>query len=646
MKIKPLITACGLLCSAGLSTYSGQTTAADNAVQQMQNCRQAAADCGILKPDGQPRNPYQGFRRILKKDSPLNRMHKRAKGRQPTQEVEVHDPAYEQESTLNLPQARSLASQAANEAQPGNTQAKRRHILSRGAPIHGTNGLAFDAQGKLTIASVLGREIVSINPRSGRILNRQGPDQGVDLPDDVAYRNEGSLYWTSPVLGLINRQTPQGDISNQFLAPNSNSLTFADDGRLFVSECLGGSKLFEVDPDLVEEPRLVTEALGVACGLNGMDWQNGFLYGPRWFQGNVVRVDPFSGDSVVVADGFGNPAAVKFDDQGRLFVLDTLRGEIVIVDVETGDKQLHAVVEQGLDNLAFDARGRLFVSSLSDGYIARIKPNGRVKIISRGGMIVPGGIAVLPGQGRRADSVYVADFFSLREFSARNGRKRSVERNTLGGTVLTAPMTASADGNKLVLSSWFANSVQVWNPQTREVEENYGDFAVPMNAVRFGDNLVVAELLSGSLVRADANDPSQRETLMSGLLVPTGIAASNDDLWVADWATGLIWQVVMDSSVLSEPLQVAGPFEQPEGLALDHNGNLLVVETGRQRLVRVDPQTGSSRVIASQLALGAPASEGVPPTWMFNGVDVGSNGNIYVSGDQSNVLYRFKRKGR
>jgi len=28
--------------------------------------------------------------------------------------------------------------------------------------------------------------------------------------------------------------------------------------------------------------------------------------------------------------------------------------------------------------------------------------------------------------------------------------------------------------------------------------------------------------------------------------VPTGLAASEDTLWVADWATGIVWQVGFD----------------------------------------------------------------------------------------------------
>ena len=56
-----------------------------------------------------------------------------------------------------------------------------------------------------------------------------------------------------------------------------------------------------------------------------MNWgSGGYLYGPRWFNGEVVRVDVDSGEFTTIADGFGVPAAVKFDSQRRLHVLDTI----------------------------------------------------------------------------------------------------------------------------------------------------------------------------------------------------------------------------------------------------------------------------------------------------------------------------------
>jgi streptogramin lyase len=94
------------------------------------------------------------------------------------------------------------------------------------------------------------------------------------------------------------------------------------------------------------------------------------------------------------------------------------------------------------------------------------------------------------------------------------------------------------------------------------------------------------------------------------------------------------------------PTPVASGLAQPEGLAVNIDGSLLVVESGAGRLSRIDPSTGEVTSVAEGLALGAPGPPGYPPTWTFNGVAVGPSGNIYVTSDVSNALYRFKQHPR
>jgi DNA-binding beta-propeller fold protein YncE len=169
----------------------------------------------------------------------------------------------------------------------------------------------------------------------------------------------------------------------------------------------------------------------------------------------------------------------------------------------------------------------------------------------------------------------------------------------------------------------------------------YRDFAAPSNAVRFQGDLVVAELGTGSVVRARGANPAERVTLAAGLGVPAGLAATEDDLWVGDWATGRVLQLVADGQPLAPPRVVAAELSAPEGLAVAPDGNLLVVESGAGRLVRIELATGRLSTVAEGLALGAQGIPGLVPTWSFNGVAVGRSGAVYVSGDKANLLYRL-----
>jgi sugar lactone lactonase YvrE len=517
-------------------------------------------------------------------------------------------------------------------------------VLVRGSPIHGANGIMFDDSDMLHIASVVGLgEIVIMDPKSGRIVDRLGPEQGVIGPDDLAFGPDGSLYWTSIMAGEVGR-LKDGVVTTQFVATGVNPITFSDDGRLFVALDFLGDGLYELDPDLVDPPRPIIEAtpsnpypLGF---LNGMDWgPDGLLYGPLWIPGLVVRIDVDSDPVVpeVVASGFSNPAAVKFDSKGNLYVADQMTGEISRVDVETGNKVVMASGLCGLDNIAFDSRDRLFVSHAQDGSIHRVLRRGRIQTISRGGMIVPGGVAVMPDPDG-GESVFVADLWTLREFDGRTGRPGMVERHDLAvpGDI-TSPFTVSPDGDNLLVSSYFDNKVQVYDPETRVVLEEYSDFAVPMNAIRFQGDIIVAELGTGSVVRE-----SDRIVLATGLAIPAGLAAADDDLWVGDWATGQVWQIVGGEATPGSPKLVASGLSNPEGIAVNSDGSLLVVEAGAGRLSCIELSTGEVTTVIEGLELGADGPDALPPTMVFNGVAVGPSGHIYVTGDIANVLYRLK----
>ncbi|HTT38859.1 MAG TPA: SMP-30/gluconolactonase/LRE family protein [Burkholderiales bacterium] len=529
---------------------------------------------------------------------------------------------------------------------PGDSARSERQVLVRGAPIHGANGLRFDKRDRLYVASVLGREIVVIDPQTGTILNRIGlPEIDMGTPDDLAFGPDGSLYWTSLLSGEVGRLSPAGVKTSQLISPGVNSIAFSNDGRLFVGQCVLGSLLYELDPNLTQPPRVITDKLGPGCAMNGADWHDGFLYGARYFTGEIVRVNVDSGEFTTVAQGFGTPEAVKFDSHGRMYVVDALNGEVVRVNIQTGEKTVIAQLSVGLDNLVLDSQDHLYVSSYMHGFIVQVLSGGRTRTVSVGGMVRPGGVAVLPGPEGR-ETVFVADLFSLKAFDGRSGKPEGTTASIVEVSAFKLPFSVSRDGDhwssphRLILSSYFDNSVQVWDPEAQQILEEYFDFVVPMNAIRFRGDLVVAELGTGSVVRRDAGT-GEHVTLAKGLAVPTGLAATDRNLWAADWATGTVWKIVANGAVLATPVAVATGLLGPEGLAVDRD-SLLVVESRAGRVSRIDLSTGQVSTVAKGLAIdGAPAPVGLPPSWIFHGVAVDSAGAVYVTGDLTDVLYRF-----
>ena len=125
----------------------------------------------------------------------------------------------------------------------------------------------------------------------------------------------------------------------------------------FVAQCFYDNGIFELDPSGDSEPRLILDGLGEFCGLNGMDWgPDGRLYGPRWFNNEIVSLDVDTGELRKEASGLNVPAAVKFNSEGVLHVLDTGAGKVYKV-IDNINIEV-ATISNGLDNLAINAMMR------------------------------------------------------------------------------------------------------------------------------------------------------------------------------------------------------------------------------------------------------------------------------------------------
>ncbi|MGB5394932.1 MAG: hypothetical protein WBN16_11830 [Lutimonas sp.] len=527
--------------------------------------------------------------------------------------------------------------------------------IARGANLHGTNGIYFGPDDNLYIASFYGQNITVMNKQNGKILKQFGVLDGVLGPDDLVFHPDGeSFYFTDIITNYVGRMSLNGTLLGyQEVAPGVNPITFSDDGRLFVALDFQGDGLYELDPNLVDDPRPIvkyvedTYPIGF---LNAFDFgPDGFLYGPVFTQGFVVKVDvgeagdlpslnPYTdGTITVISAGFTYPVAAKFGPDGLLTVLDQT-GEVFKVNTNTGEKTLFTTLEPGLDNLAFDKDGTLYVSNADFGWIIQILPSGQARTISGGGMIGPQGVAVLPGS-KGKDAVFVGNVFRMHQFNGLSGKEEEVYKGYLVPETdkLTMPFAVQADGENLLVTSWFGEVVQVWSPETDKVLEEYS-MVYPIDAVRVNGEIVVSDLGLGGVVMASD------QTLIAPVNVASGLATDGTNLWAADWATGSVWKIDLDGD---QHMEVATGLSNPEGLAFEKENNLVVVETGASRLSRIDLTKDAGEnvtTIAENLELSGPSLPGSVPTWWFDGVAVGPSGDIYVAGGGANVLYRVSPK--
>ena len=334
------------------------------------------------------------------------------------------------------------------------------------------------------------------------------------------------MAWTGFLTGDLYARKGEGPVKKLASGlPGINSLAYRKDGRLYATQVFLGDALYEIDVEGVKPPRMIMEKMG---GLNGFEFgPDDKLYGPLWFKGQVAKVEVDKAELTVIADGFKIPAAVNFDSKGNLWVVDTALGQLVRVDPKTGAKKMVAQLKPSLDNLAIDDKDRIFVSNMADNGIQEVDAEtGAAKQVISGKLALPGGIGVV-SDGTK-DTIYVADVFAYRTVDGATGEVSEPARMHAAGVTLEYPMSATARGDEVILSSWFTGTVQVIDRKTGATREMMHDFKAPHDAVRLADgSILVSELGSKSLIRASGEHGKDRNVLIGGLEGPVGLVAGS-----------------------------------------------------------------------------------------------------------------------
>lgn len=510
--------------------------------------------------------------------------------------------------------------------------------LVPGSAFHGVHGLGIDKAGHLFAGSVAGAALYEVDIASGTA--KVAIPSPVGMADDIALAPDGTMAWTGFLTGDLYARKGDGPIKKLASGlPGINSLAFRKDGRLYATTVFLGDTLYEIDVEGVKPPRQIMEKMG---GLNGFEFgPDDKLYGPLWFKGQVAKVDVDKAELTVVADGFKIPAAVNFDSKGNLFVVDTALGQLVRVDPKSGTKTTVAQLKPSLDNLAIDDNDRIYVSNMADNGIQEVDPaTGQAKQIIIGRLALPGGIGVTSENGK--DTIHVADVFAYRTVDGATGEVTEKARMHAAGTTLEYPMSATAKGNDMILSSWFTGTVQVIDGKTGATRDMLHGFKAPHDAIVLADgSILVAELGTKSLARVSGEHGKDRTTLIGDLEGPVGLVrGKTDEIYVTEAFAGTVSRI--DSN--GEKTVVAKELKMPEGIARGRDGQLIVAEVGAKRLIEIAPESGKITEIATGLPIGLTGAPGGLPTHIPTGVAVGATGVIYFSSDIENAIYKVVKK--
>jgi DNA-binding beta-propeller fold protein YncE len=151
--------------------------------------------------------------------------------------------------------------------------------------------------------------------------------------------------------------------------------------------------------------------------------------------------------------------------------------------------------------------------------------------------------------------------------------------------------------------------------------------------------ILVAEAGTNSIVRVLDQAGGKREVVASDLGLPVYLApAGKDAVYVTEFMAGQITKIDLKTGKKSI---VASGLRNPKGIAVQSDGTILVVNVGTRELLRVDPKSGQISPFVQDLAVGLFVPQGFMPAFTLSGVAVSKAGNIYVTSDIDNVIYKI-----
>ena len=498
----------------------------------------------------------------------------------------------------------------------------------------GVHGLAVDGQGRLLAGSVVGYSMWEVDRQSGAAKVFIAAPEG--QADDIAVGPKGELAWTNYLMGML-RYRESDTAPMKVLAkdlPGLNSLDFdRRNGKLYASQVFLGDALWEIDVAGAKPPRLIAKDMG---GFNGFEvGPDGMLYGPLWFKGQLVKIDPASGTITVINSEFKIPAAANLDGKGNLWAVDTATGELSKVDLATGRKTVMKQLLPSIDNLAIAPDGTIYVANMANNQVDAYDPaTGTLRTLTRGQVAVPAGLKI------DGNTLWVADIFGFREIDVRNGAVKDVFRMHATDSRMEYPFAVGVSTKQFALASWFTGTVQILDRATRKTTAMIHGLKAPYDAIPMEDGSVLyAEIATGTITRASGADYKTTVVVASGLGGPVQMTLGKDGALYVTEAAGKLTRIDLADGKKTE---IANGLALPEGVAQTPWGSFIVAETAAARLTEIDPATGAKRSVAEKLPIGLPAGPGMPPPYVPTGVTVGADGSIYFSADKNNAIYRIR----
>ncbi len=496
--------------------------------------------------------------------------------------------------------------------------------------LPGVNGAAIGSDGNLYVTHTGNGTITKIDLATMQPSLFVPPSGAVFIPDDIAADDKGNLYvtGTTPLVGEVYRIDRYGVktvIADGMDAPNGIEYN-PNNGRVFVTECFQGNRVFEVDPTGKKPWRLLIDkdVIPVPEGF-GFDPDTNDLIIPDMATGKILRVHPDSGAISTIAEKFVTPIALTIGADKMIYMPELVTGIVYRVSLDGKRREKLAQLPPGLDNVAITPQGRLFVTSYWNATIYEVSTDGS----GRFKQLFPDGINQTLGVVAKKSALVVADAIMLRTVA--DGKYNATKLNVWAshGMPLTLSL-ADGPGDQVFWTDSIHGAVAIGDPFKGEFKPVAGGLNRPASVLMdpAAPQIFVAEYGAGQISTVSLKDGA-KAVLTKDLEGPLAMAMVDSTLYVAESKVGRISAV--DTKTGQKSVFLASGVGKPGAIAGDGQGNLLILDGAGQKLVRINPKTRAMSIIAAHLPVDYSTIGSYPVVEFPLSMDVDEAGNIYFN---------------